>query len=183
MCKMFTLNNISTFLRYYVSGSCNQNYYYDFCNLSLGLCEAGADYNDTILSCRLSVDECFNIFLPMDGDIIIKMEPLPKAIYLLFLRHPTGILLKNIVDYREELEYIYRKVSGRKNPTVIRRILDDVTNPLSNTLHKNLSIIRASFLKILPSEDAQLFIPIRNRGHKQYVLLDTSRIKLPENLH
>lgn len=182
MCKMFILNNISTFLRYYVSGSCNQNYY-DFCNLSSGLCEAGADYNKTILSCRLSVDECFNIFLPMNGGVVIKMEPLPKAIYLLFLRHPTGILLKNIADYREELEYIYCKVSGRKNPTVIRRMMDDVTNPLSNTLHKNLSIIRAAFLKRLLPEDAQLFIPIRSRGRKQYVLLDASRIKLPENLH
>lgn len=148
----------------------------------LGLYETVATYNDNKPHYQLYIDEQFNIFLPMNGNITIKMEPLPKAIYILFLYHPEGILLKNISDYRSEIEYIYRKVSRRKNPTVINRLLDDVTNPTNNMLHKNLSIIRTAFLNKLPAEVADFFIPIRNRGRKQYILLDVSEIKLPKNL-
>lgn len=151
-------------------------------SLLMTLGDASGGY-DNMAPCRLYVDEYFNIRLPMDENIVITMEPLPKALYLLFLRHPEGILLKYISDYREELEYIYRKVSRRKNPTVIRRLMNEVTNPLNNMLHKNLSIIRAAFLEKLNPDVAQLFIPIRNRGHEQYVLLDVSCMKLPENLH
>ena len=151
------------------------------CNyMSFGVCETAQEYNKT--SCRLYVDASFNIFLPMNGNVEIEMEPLPKSIYLLFLRHPEGILLKNISDYRAELENIYCKVSRRKNPTVIQRLLSEVTNPISNMLHKNLSIIRAAFFKKLPMDDARLFIPLRNRGREQYVLLDASCMKLPEIL-
>jgi|GEM_PF-3205260 len=183
MCKVFILKNASGYLRYFIADSCGKYYSEGSNNPAFGLCEAGADYNVNILSCRLYVDEYFDIYLPMNGNIKIPMEPLPKAVYLLILRHPAEIVLKNIADYREELEYIYREVSGRKNSTVIRRLIDNITNPLNNMLHKNLSIIRAAFLKKLSPEDARLFIPVCNRGGEQYVLLDASCIKWPKNLH
>ena len=146
------------------------------------LCDALGEYAGVSL-CRLSVDEDFNIRLPMDENMVIKMEPLPKSLYLLFLRHPEGIVLKKISEYREEMEYIYRKVSSRKNPTVIRRLMNEITDPLNNVLHKNLSTIRMAFLKKLPSDVAELFIPTRNHGRKKYVPLPVSCMKLPENLH
>ena len=141
--------------------------------------EAAPLYGEIPASCQLQVDENFNISLPMNGNVTIEMEPLPKALYLLFLRHPEGIVLKNISDYRAELECIYRRVSRRRNPTVIHRLIGEITNPAGNLLHKNLSIIRAAFLKKIAPEAAQLFVPVRNRGRAQYVLLDASRMKLP----
>ena len=37
----------------------------------------------------------------------VKMEPLVKAVYLLFLKHPEGIAFKSLPDYRKELTNIY----------------------------------------------------------------------------
>ena len=150
---------------------------------SVVLCDASGEYAGAVSSCRLYVDEDFNIRLLIDECIVITMEPLPKALYLLFLRHPEGIVLKKISEYREELEYIYRKVSSRKNPTVIRRLMNEIPDPLNNSVHKNLSTIRMAFLEKLPSDVAELFIPTRNHGRKKYVSLPVSCIKLPENLH
>ncbi len=177
MCEMLLRKNNCGFMCLYGCYATNEacgNY------LSASVCETAQEYNKA--SCRLYIDEKFNIFLPMNGNVEIEMEPLPKSIYLLFLRHPEGILLKNISNYRVELEDIYCKVSRRKNPTVIQRLLGEVTNPASNMLHKNLSIIRASFFKKLPPEEAWLFVPQRNRSREQYVLLDVSCMKLPEIL-
>lgn len=146
---------------------------------TVSLYETAAFYGEIPAACHLRVDENFNIILPVHGNIIIEMEPLPKALYLLFLRHPEGIVLKKISDYRAELECIYRSVSRRRNPTVIHRLLDEITNPAGNMLHKNLSIIRAAFLKKMSPEAARLFVPVCNRGREHYVLLDASRVNLP----
>lgn len=145
----------------------------------MSLYETAALYGEIPAACHLRVDENFKITLPVHGNMIIEMEPLPKALYLLFLRHPEGIVLKKISDYRAELECIYRSVSRRRNPTVIHRLLDEITNPAGNMLHKNLSIIRAAFLKKMSPEAARLFVPVCNRGREHYVLLDASRVNLP----
>ena len=164
---------------------CNSLFYYNSSYRSganagnVSLYETVTPYGEISAVCHLQVDENFNITLPVNGNMIVEMEPLPKALYLLFLRHPEGIVLKNISDYRAELECIYRNVSRRRNPTVIHRLLNEITNPAGNMLHKNLSIIRASFLKKMSPEAARLFVPVCNRGREHYVLLDASRVNLP----
>ena len=40
----------------------------------------------------------------------VKLEPLVKSLYLLFLHHPEGIIFKDLPDYRQELAEIYNKV-------------------------------------------------------------------------
>lgn len=184
MRNLFIVKSEFDFMQYNVAYRYKDNYVEDTAVdvFSFALCEDSAAYDENPQDCLLHVDEKFNIFLPLNGNKRIEIEPLPKALYLLFLRHPEGILLKNISDYRVELEYIYCKVSRRKNPTVIHRLLDEITNPLSNMLHKNLSIIRAAFLKKITADAAETFIPLRNRGREHYILLDASRIRLPEIL-
>ena len=146
------------------------------------LCEENECYGDNLSLSFLHIDDKYNIILPLYDNAVIQMEPLPKSLYILFLRHPEGILLKEISNYRDEIECIYRKVSGRQNPTVIHRLLDDVTDPTNNMLHKNLSIIRSAFLRKLCVNVAEHYIPIRNRAHEQYISLDSSLIKLPQTL-
>lgn len=58
---------------------------------------------------RICITENFEIQLP-DYNMKIDMPPVIKAIYLLFLRHPEGILLGNLSDYVEELSAISEKL-------------------------------------------------------------------------
>lgn len=182
MCKSLNVKNGGSLLQYFIA--CNDSEYYMGGNawnlFPSGLHETPSGYSREAVSCMLYVDEKYNIILPMNGNVEIILEPLPKAIYLLFLRHPDGILLKNISDYREELKYIYRSVSCRVNPTVISRLIDNVTNPINNNLNKNISVIRAAFYSKLPPDEAQQFIPIPNRGGEQRVLLNALCIKWHE---
>ena len=41
----------------------------------------------------------------------IRMRPIEKALYLLYLKYPDGINFKELANYEEELLYIYREVS------------------------------------------------------------------------
>ena len=77
----------------------------------------------------------------------IKMTPLPRAVFFLFLKHPEGILFKHLPDYQEELFDIYKKLKGRFfNEVEARKSIQDVTNPLSNSINEKCARIREAFV-------------------------------------
>ena len=51
---------------------------------------------------KLFISKNYKIFLG-DERKEVHMEPLVKAVYLLFLKHPEGIVFKNLPAYRQEL--------------------------------------------------------------------------------
>lgn len=57
----------------------------------------------------LIISKNYRIFLG-DERREVQLEPLVKSLYLLFLRHPEGIIFKNLPDYRKELADIYNKL-------------------------------------------------------------------------
>ena len=139
-------------------------------------------YNDTASPTLLYIDDMYNIVLPTHGNAVIKMEPLPKSLYILLLRHPEGIILKNISNYRNELEFIYRRVSARNNNTVIKRLITQITLPHNNMLHKNISLIRTAFIKTLGREAAHSYTPAYCHGQEEYIKLERAHIRFPQAL-
>lgn len=95
---------------------------------------------------RMLITNDYRILLPDYNDMEIKMEPLTKAVYFLFLRHPEGIVFKRLPDYREELTNIYEelKPSGLTERAI--RSIEDVTNPVLNSINEKCARIRASFV-------------------------------------
>lgn len=124
-------------------------------------------------------DDDFNMSLPLYPNVTIKLEPLPKTLYILFLSHPEGIVLKDIQIYETELKKIYSHVSGRKNPTVINRIFRSLVDPTDNPLHKNLSIIRRSFTSQLNYNIARNYIPAHGRTKAHNIPLESEYVILP----
>jgi hypothetical protein len=125
-------------------------------------------------------DDDFNITLPLYPNVTITLEPLPKTLYILFLHHPEGVVLKDIQLYEAELKRIYSNVSGRKNPTVIKRVLRSLIDPTENPLHKNLSIIRRSFTSKLNYNIARNYIPTHGRTKAHNIPLESEYVILPE---
>lgn len=58
---------------------------------------------------RIHITEDAEILLP-DYNLKIVLPPVLKAIYLIFLKHPEGILFRNLADYTEELSAICLKI-------------------------------------------------------------------------
>lgn len=133
----------------------------------------------TIVS-PIKIDEKYNISLPLYPQIKIKLEPLPKTIYILLLRHPEGIILKEISNYTDEIRSIYCRVSGRQNPSVINRLMAAVTNPVENPIHKNISLIRHSFLSKLNFEIARNYIPTSGRYKAQHIPIEEHLVEIPQ---
>ena len=105
----------------------------------------------------------------------IKMEPLVKAVFLLFLNHPEGILFKHLPDYREELTNIYIKLKPLGiNDRVIHSI-EDVTNPLLNSINEKCARIRGAFIGEFDDRLARHYYIYGGRG-------EAKKITLPRNL-
>ena len=123
---------------------------------------------------KLTVSKDCTLFL-YDYKKEIKMEPIVKAVYLLFLNHPEGIAFKYLPDYRKELTDLYQKIKPFGLTERAIRSIEDVTNPLLNSINEKCSRVRAAFL---PEIDPSLL--------EQYIITGKSgevkRITLPRNL-
>lgn len=95
---------------------------------------------------KMVITKEYRIFLTDYQNMEIKMEPLVKAVYLLFLNHPEGLMFKHLPDYREELTQIYLKLKPSGMTDRIRQSIEDVTNPLLNSINEKCARIRGAFV-------------------------------------
>lgn len=116
------------------------------------------------------------IFLPDYNNKEIKMPPLSKAIYMLYLRHPEGIKFAYLPDYREELLHLYELISGRESREDIRRSIDDVTDPTRNSINEKCSRIKQAFLREFDDSIAQHYYITGERGEAKKILLPREKV-------
>lgn len=116
----------------------------------------------------------YKIFLG-DEQKEVRMEPIVRAVYLLFLEHPEGIKFKDLPDYRQELCAIYNKVRPWGLTDRAIRSIEDVTNPVLNSINEKCARIRKVFLSLLDSRMAENYCIRGKRG-------EAKRISLPRDL-
>lgn len=132
---------------------------------------------------RLVITEKYEVVLPDYKDMVIKMEPLVKAIYILFLRHEEGIIFKHLPDYREELYDIYvaiRSCQDKPSPQSEKRIrqsIESVTNPLSNSINEKCARVRAAFVSQFDESISSAYYIDGNRGEAKRIALDRSLVE------
>ena len=114
-------------------------------------------------------------FLLGDNRVEVRLEPLVKAVYLLFLCHPEGIIFKNLPDYRHELTGIYSEVRPWGLSDRALKSIEDVTNPMLNSINEKCARIRKAFAGVLPSSVARYYSISGKRG-------DPKKISLPRDL-
>ena len=107
----------------------------------------------------------------MLGDKEIKMEPLVKAVYLLFLKHPEGIVFKYLSDYRQELIDIYKDLRPMGLNSRSLQSIEDVTNPCLNSINEKCARIRAAFINKFDEHLAKNYIITGQRGEAKKITL------------
>ena len=123
---------------------------------------------------QLTISSNYRVYLG-EKRVEVFMEPLVKAVYLLFLKHPEGIVFKNLPDYRKELTCLYDKVRpwGLTDRTL--QSIEDVTNPLLNSINEKCARIRGAFLGEFDDYMAKYYYIEGKRG-------EAKKIALPRDL-
>lgn len=123
---------------------------------------------------RLLVTKDYRLFFG-DDKLEVKMRPICKAVYLLFLRHPEGIRFKELPDYREELAEIYHSMKKRTQAKKkVERSIMDVTDPLSHSIIEKCARIRAAFREVTGREE---YVITGAKGEVKRITIDRSLVK------
>ncbi len=124
---------------------------------------------------RIVITKDMRIMLPDYNHMEIKMEPINKAVFLLFLRHPNGIKFKNLPDYRKELAEIYEKIKPSGLSARAIQSIEDVTNPCLNSINEKCARIRGAFISQFDEELAKHYYITGWRG-------EPKKIDIPRDL-
>ena len=138
--------------------------------------EIVAAMNDEELFPQLIVTEDYKVVLDDGANTEVKMEPLVKAVYLLFLSHPEGIVLKCLSDYREELTQFYLLLRPAGLTDRVLQSIEDVTNPVLNSINEKCARIRKAFSEQLPKSVARYYSISGKRGEVKNVNCPFTRL-------
>ena len=103
----------------------------------------------------------------------VELQPVHKAVYLLFLAHPEGIEFKRLADYREELTRYYMATAKLMDKEKIIEGVDHLVNPLDNAINEKCSRIKKVFLGMMDEYTASYYYI---SGHTQKRFAGSSRI-------
>jgi len=106
---------------------------------------------------RLIITEDYR-FILADYQKEIELQPVHKAVYLLFLAHPEGIEFKRLADYREELTKYYTATAKGLDSDKIMEGVDHLVNPLDNAINEKCSRIKKTFLDMMDEYTASYYI-------------------------
>lgn len=124
----------------------------------------------------LYITNDYRIFLKDYEMKEVVMAPLPKALFLLFLRHPEGILFKELRDYRDELLSIYKNVTTHEDLTRAIESINAMTDPLNNSVNEKCSRIRAAFLQVVADEIAENYYITGLKGEPKQIRIDRTKV-------
>ncbi len=101
-------------------------------------------------------------------DVEIRLTPLQKSFYILYLRHSEGIEYKKVQDYKDELRSIYTTLADRGDNDDIERRLNEMCDPLDSTRRNNYSNkIYSAFAEVMTDAFATEYSIVGERGGRQ----------------
>jgi len=103
----------------------------------------------------------------------VELQPVHKAVYLLFLAHPEGIEFKRLSEYRSELLKYYLATARNMDKQKIEDSVDHLVNPLDNAINEKCSRIKRAFYELMDEYTANFYII---SGHVQKRIAGSDRI-------
>lgn len=135
---------------------------------------------------RLTITADYRLILNDYDNREVTMTPLVKAVFLLFLRHPEGILFKELVDYRDELAMLYDCVKSKKPIPAKIHVLHQheqsivaLTDPLDNSINEKCTRIKEAFLLQVHDYIASHYYVVGKRGEPKRIILEPDNVVWP----
>jgi hypothetical protein len=122
---------------------------------------------------RLVITKDYRFILADYNNKEVELQPVHKAVYMLFLAHPEGIEFKKLADYREELTRYYMATAKLMDKEKILEGVDHLVNPLDNAINEKCSRIKKVFLDMMDEYTASYYII---SSHTQKHIEGSSRI-------
>lgn len=122
---------------------------------------------------RLVITQDYRFILADYQHKEIELQPVHKAVYLLFLAHPEGIEFKQLGNYRAELLQYYMATARNMDKQKIEESVDHLVDPLDNAINEKCSRIKRVIYELMDEYTASYYII---SGHTQKRIAGSDRI-------
>ncbi len=119
----------------------------------------------------LRIDGDYRLWLTAYDNVEIRMTPLVKAVFLLFVSHPEGILFKHLADYRTELRNIYTELRRSTLTLAEEASINRLTDPFDNSINEKCARIREAFCREMRPSLAEHYVINGQRGEAKKMVL------------
>ena len=126
---------------------------------------------------RIRVTKDYRILLPDRFDTEIRLRPLVKTVFLLFLRHPEGIRFGDLPAYRYELMDLYLGITRRPSGPETEASIDRLIDPHDNSIHEKAANLAAALSKYFPPEKLHAYTLTGKAGAPKRIRLDRSQVE------
>ena len=118
----------------------------------------------------LIIGKDYSIAVNYDGfKCRVKLSPIEKAIYMLFLNHPEGINFKDLSNHRKELAELYKKISRRNSEEEIDKTISRLIDPFNNSINEKCARIKRAFEDSVPKELVHWYVISGEKGGKKEI--------------
>ena len=107
---------------------------------------------------RAYIDSAGMLVLPDEGNVRIKLTPMERTLYILFLRYPAGINADELWRYWDELYEIYGSQMVYDDKDLIEDAVEGICDEEKVTWYTNVSRIKRKITNILGQRSAGKYI-------------------------
>ena len=126
---------------------------------------------------RIRVTKDYRILLPDRFDMEIRLRPLVKTVFLLFLRHPEGIRFGDLPAYRSELLALYRSITRRAGGPEIEESIDRLVDPRDNSIHEKAANLSAALARYFQPQELHAYTLTGKAGAPKRIRLDRTLVE------
>lgn len=137
---------------------------------------------DEVKPSRLLINKHHRIFLTDYGNKEIKLEPLQKIVFLLFLKHPEGIRFKELANYKQELYKLYLEIGGRTDDKESLLSINRLTSPMDNSINEKCSKIKRAFVSEICEEAAIWYYIDGAKGEPKKIRIPRELVTIETNI-
>lgn len=127
------------------------------------------------------IDEKNRILLSGYKNREVKMTPLVKSVYIFFLKHPEGVVQKEMIDHYEELLSIYNHITSFSDNDDIKNAIQRLCTPTDNSMNEKCSRIKQIFISMFDQRLARHYYIQGGRNEKKRIDLSGIKIKILNN--
>ena len=120
----------------------------------------------------LYIDKRFVIRMGRADGSVLQLRPLVKTLFILFLKHPEGILLKQRDCYREELEKIYSTINPNTDRDDVKARIARLVDLQDNSFSEKASVLNARLEELLPDGIVENYQIRGYNGHPRKIQLN-----------
>lgn len=125
---------------------------------------------------RVLITKDYRIILPDHEGMELSLMPLPKTLFLFFLRHTEGVSLTAMENYTDELLDIYMKVSPRLDPEGMRQSIERVISLDTNSFHTQKTRLSKALSRYFEESELGQYIIKAGAGGRSAIALSPARV-------